>query len=632
MKHRNSHTEQPSSAAEMIRRFREAKPTSQAERQQNLKKGKLREMWWVDNKDSDMSASISGRDIGVSHKVPLNTGFSEDTTPAPRPSPLKPRPYPPPKPFTQKPEPSYIPPHSAIDDEIFSELAHMSMDKSIQRELKRGHELLTSLDHPRHSLEKSLERRHRRQQENDDIPVYRFREGPSHVAPHQSLESLGFSLKGLLFPELQLDGREESPQEESAPSGQVADIQTNLEELLKSLAVDKELRTEDGHLATIPQVFNKLNTDMMTFISRYTEKYAEEEAAAAERKAHDDLMREEGRREERERLLKEMQFERRISEDDLLLDDDDEEEIWGYPEGKDDDTAKKRMIASFTESATEMRLDESVRQLRRNHGRFHHAIHSTTTQKPQTAVKDSPINVSSSLNFEPNHETIAKATESIVSTMQVCLNMLHLRLPETVDDTPPPPKPALPHGVAELDDIVPSGSPPLPSTSQEAETEVVQRVPVSREALAEIDAILGTSADDMSFPTQKPKPPKYSDMLLAQRQANMYTNALNIARHDQPFYPYAPPAYNPNIIPSAPPEEQRVTFHRDENVRPQVNIRKRNPIIVELKPPNKETRSVSLPTNVAIPSSESTIHEREKFLENMRKMRTGYTQRHTLQV
>lgn len=333
-------------AAAMIRRFREARPTSRAEREAAKQKGRLPEMWWrqpsegLDDeeggRDDDFEADLRySRGSGAAPnrssggRMGQRTLRGEDTVEDPRPSrgaPMRERS--PTKPTSlsssyrarngyEGPAPSgKVVANSArsIDDFILDDILGLENDNSWDR---RRNRLFNSRDG---SLNLSLERDRARSsiEKRKEIDRNPLRDSLNII------ESIGF--RGLDRGDMRLDGlldKKAPAPADAAPASapgagigsiqQMEEVNKGLEELLKSLGVErqqKEELTKDGLPQSLMQVYNDLNTTFIDFKTKYEGKYSEQEAEEKRRKERDDEMKEVGRREEREKLLKEISVRR----------------------------------------------------------------------------------------------------------------------------------------------------------------------------------------------------------------------------------------------------------------------------------------------------------------------------------
>jgi hypothetical protein len=123
-----------------------------------------------------------------------------------------------------------------------------------------------------------------------------------------SVETLGSTgFRGLLVPRLKLDGQKEK--EETAPDDDKEDLEkatAKIAELLRSLGEShppKNSYFPEGVDETIPQITNKVQSQITEFAMLFGDKHLQEDEAEKARKERDELMREEGRKAERERRL-----------------------------------------------------------------------------------------------------------------------------------------------------------------------------------------------------------------------------------------------------------------------------------------------------------------------------------------
>jgi hypothetical protein len=274
-------------AAAMIRRFREAQPSSRTEREAAKLSGRVREMWWVDDENPALSRS------GTS----LNRRQTEDYE-QPRPSPQKPMrqsiPKPPARPVTV---------HDSIDDLILGDIRELNNESEWQ---KRRRDLFDSHDS---DLDVIGDRSYRyRGDRNDNKSVAKELQN--------SLETLGsIGFRGLSAPDLKLDGQKDvKPAPVKSEAEDMNNVVSGLEDLLKTLgeANAKNNLTKEGLPSTIMQVYNDVNTHLLNFRSKFDEKYLAEEKAEKERIERDKRMKEEGRKEEREKLLIELSMQQEM--------------------------------------------------------------------------------------------------------------------------------------------------------------------------------------------------------------------------------------------------------------------------------------------------------------------------------
>ena len=264
------------SAAEMIKRFREGKPTSRKERSQLSNK---REMWWIANEGEDF----------------VNSGAVDDIE--------EPRIMSPLKPTTRPQQPQYdtyynsrkrveqFTRDSRVDDLIADDIEELGGQK-------RG-----TPDHSfRSSLDKYVGEDIRDRYADKILGMYPTRVSRevtartlSHTRPEYSIDTVGsIGRNGLLAPHLKLDGKVDSPASKELRS---------FEEIMHSLNDGRREGPE-----TLAGVQAELQSHMQSFTAAFNEKYAKEEADAAERVARDARMREEGRMEERARAIADYQY------------------------------------------------------------------------------------------------------------------------------------------------------------------------------------------------------------------------------------------------------------------------------------------------------------------------------------
>lgn len=280
--------EDESVAAAMIRRFREAKPSSRAERDSAKVSGRVREMWWVDRNDG----SNIDRRISSPHQSLDKQGVSMEIE-RPRPSPMKPT--------TSRLPPRASATMKSIDDLIMKDV--MNLDDSFDWDNRRRN---LFDEGPANSTDSLLKHR--------NAPMYRYARATEDKPTFQktgtdllneSLDTLGsLGFHGLNVLDLKLDGAKEPVDTKS--DGQMQDVNASLEELLKSLGANKEALTKDGLPESIMQVYNDVNADLIGFKSKFEDKYEREEAEAKLRAERDEEMKNIGREEERENLMKQL--------------------------------------------------------------------------------------------------------------------------------------------------------------------------------------------------------------------------------------------------------------------------------------------------------------------------------------
>jgi hypothetical protein len=314
--------ESDSVASAMIRRFRDAKPTSRTERDSAKTSGRIREMWWV---DEDANADKGGGDSrgggggsgsggsgsgsgGYGHRQPaypgpgrssydINNNASMDRTEQPRPSPHRPSEKPPLR--------TTNPAANSIDDIIMKDVLGLneSMDWDNRRKTLFGEDSDRSIDGPRKSAAPTSYRYEHGGRED----YSKFRKSGEALL-NESLDTIGsLGFHGLSVPNLKLDGaKDPTVARTGASAGQINEVNANLEELLKTLGAGKENLTREGLPESIMQVYNDVNSDLLTFKSKFEAKYDKEDAEAKLRAERDEQMKNMGREEERGVLLQQM--------------------------------------------------------------------------------------------------------------------------------------------------------------------------------------------------------------------------------------------------------------------------------------------------------------------------------------
>lgn len=441
-----------SSAAEMIKRFREERPTSRNER---TKLSAPKEMWWIENVDSD------GR---------LTDKFEEPRLM----SPMKP---------TKKTESNYgdFAKHkkflreSKVDDLITGDIESMNISEIGRSKAPRplnslisSYDIFISHDQPSSRMEltadlvgvrNSTSLRHSRQPKKDTLSTI------AEIGRH-----------GLLVPHLKLDGGED----ENEKTGHLSDVNSGLENLMKTL----EEQQCDEVPSTLAGVHAQLQSHMMSFTAAFNDKYAREEAEAAERLLRDEKMKEEGRMEERAKAVADFHYFKTISsnvpDSDIFKEYPDED---AKPETTTCSTntvnhcsrnvPPKRNIEHVDLKPAEMWKDRSYRDVNDDtllYNRYSrtrrldalYALHmldppaawlrrptNTGISNPQIPIPDCTApddDREESWGFEVHHGTISQAVEQIEMSLNVALASLQLRLPglniTSENVVPPEQKPA----------------------------------------------------------------------------------------------------------------------------------------------------------------------------------------------
>ena len=258
--------EKRTSAAELIRRFREAKPTSRLERISNRNVGNIGELWWKnEGEDTNGSGSLSSNLFESGNKsLVSNMGVGE------------------------------IPVQfKSIEDMIANDIRQLEMTVNTQSR-------------------SSLPRRH----QQSKVPATSLAGFYSTAAArdsrlyvNSSYESIGHTgYRGLLDPEMKLDGIANANDKVGGTiPGDVNKINEDLEALLKSLGIESNKNEFDynfpdlaANIASISQVSEKLLSDLSGFTTYYEKKHAQEQQEEKERLEKEQQLIEEGRRAERE--------------------------------------------------------------------------------------------------------------------------------------------------------------------------------------------------------------------------------------------------------------------------------------------------------------------------------------------
>lgn len=340
------------SAAELIQRFKQGKPTSREERQQQRQSVGKSRMWWEEDGGSDSarkSADLPGRSTtplsargGVRRDVELET-IEEPRRPYLKPPMVQPSR----RSVTESQELFRTDTNmgNSMDVDYLIEKEIRNLEKDIQRKERDTMKRLNMGSFtPHQGLNRSMENgltvgtsfpssnsRYR--------PTLRDQGGLLGIGEGRPEDLLGRSdvfrssgdtlgstgMLGLLRSELKLDGKKDTKEEKdddadtdgkdggSKPKSSAKpseDVQIDLDALMKSLREfmpeEKPSYLPDGVDETIPQITNRLHCQMMEFMSLYNGAMVREKEREDEQKKRDEQMKEEGRRLERERRLLEL--------------------------------------------------------------------------------------------------------------------------------------------------------------------------------------------------------------------------------------------------------------------------------------------------------------------------------------
>jgi hypothetical protein len=313
-----------SSASELIRRFRENKPTPRSER------GDVGELWWVDRSQNPQSSFYSNTSApsSSSHREVrggIGSGRLEETEPRV-----------PPIPFHQSKQINRDSPRGSIDyrdrtsrdaknisyddDEILSNIRSNSSKPHLRRifgtqENNRKYQD-DSEDEVRHatnnnnrysleSIEQQSTYRYqggaRDSMRGSDDNNFKYKNPGLNSSLRNSVDTLGSTgYKALLMGNLKLDyaslmddilddKKENNPDNNNGPVGEMKDLTTDLDTLLSSLHQNKDknepepevTETNDyGVVDTISEVTHRLDSEMSAFKVLYDEKYSQEDSLA----------------------------------------------------------------------------------------------------------------------------------------------------------------------------------------------------------------------------------------------------------------------------------------------------------------------------------------------------------------
>ena len=332
--------------ADKIKRFREAPPTSRAEREAN--RDNMEQPWWIDdvnaaknpsryggeNKRYQIPSSGGGskdeRNLGFTGTGELNLSASLDDFDS---NPRRSRPPQANKqtlsagdnPFTQL---------TSIDDMIAQEI--QNLEREINNDPRRSIggieiDIRSSYDNTavvpmglKGGLRDSKEFMRKSSgggggTRGDPLADLRL-SGDYYKSSIDTLGSTGF--KALLYPEMKLDGKDINVNSNIVggdinydvnvlEGGTVVDIHASMQELLKAIAKegDEGGGTSGNRNAvnSISEITANLNSEMSCILNHLSEKQIREEAEEKERKARDEKMKEEGRLEERSKQFLEFE-------------------------------------------------------------------------------------------------------------------------------------------------------------------------------------------------------------------------------------------------------------------------------------------------------------------------------------
>jgi hypothetical protein len=316
-------------AAKMIARFRESEPTSRGDRAAAKEAGTIKEMWWVDENEAPPRRAPRGNTptlkselsstLGTTDSHHLARSMDMDSTM-----------------------------DKSVDQFIAAEIAELekevSKDRAFAKNTGAFNSTAGSFDMRRSGDGMSMNRTDKLESQGG-ATSYRYAGGGGGTRDpladlrssgdffRSSMETLGSTgIKGLLMPELRLDGDAEGDREDEedefglggdcsggddgrvqyrGPIDRSRDPKSKLEDILKELEDAKLTRTEtqgdhNGPGCTpsdIGMIASHLETAMHGLLAPLKERenaLAEEEE---ERKRRDDVMKEEGRKSEYEKLI-----------------------------------------------------------------------------------------------------------------------------------------------------------------------------------------------------------------------------------------------------------------------------------------------------------------------------------------
>jgi hypothetical protein len=301
-----------SHAAAMIKRFREGKPTSRAEREKKV--NGVSEMWWI---EKDEKAFTTTDEIDLPRNSPIkplnrNELWSPTRSPAPvRRNESWRNPVTPPRRVPQRLD-------DLISDDIDDHfLSRPEIDSPYSRPkaapYERSLDLLGSLRFSREDRVKakpSEDKTYRFRTSlkfEDDLDIYRSLERNRQLT--DSVDNLGtIGFKSLLVPNLKLDGRSDPPPSKPEGPTELVNLTSNLDALLRSFNITKHDDTDLPYTVhdvpqSITQVTNQLNADMVSFVSHYQNKYSAEETLQKEQAKRDSEMKQIGQQEAQLKMI-----------------------------------------------------------------------------------------------------------------------------------------------------------------------------------------------------------------------------------------------------------------------------------------------------------------------------------------
>lgn len=438
-------------AAELIKRFREEKPTSREDREKRRHNAGVSSRMWWEGDDGE-----------------------------------EPRPNPQPTAWTSKK--NYAEENEEIDDPIVSlkpsrfddlnslrEREIRSLEKEIQRRegLARSAILSSSFNGSKKLKETSLD------DSGDWFGIGRPR-GSIESLPRVSIgvgglgdfgfgggETLGSTgVLGLLKNDLRLDGRAIEEDNKVKEEKKASDLNASLEELLKNLNANQGNLLIEESPSSIPEITNKLNTEIMDLLGYYETKEKEEK----ESKKKEESLREEGREEERKKQLLSLLDEsptKKVSFLDKWVPDKaanktaEEVRIDGVlGEGENDSPPPNNndeVILSRIACENELeKAEQTFLQMRTLHKNLRRQAMNLRKKKNSTDVPssssregaeidlsylyaDSPSTVFTQpalmkdSTMELNHRALNRAAKTITSNLDAALQTLQHRLPEKED-------------------------------------------------------------------------------------------------------------------------------------------------------------------------------------------------------
>ena len=290
------------SAAAMIRRFREGKPTSRVEREKQKQEAGVSKLWY------EQDAEVPRRSLTV-------------------------------EPVLQPPRPNSALRNIRQSDDFMSDKGiyrnsklgdSIAVDDLIEKEIRQLEREMHDLDRStnakldlgsfHHSPSRSFDMHgsfdNTRNSTNYRFGGLRSSSRGGDMSPlrmsgdilRSSVETLGTTgFRGLLTANLKLDGKKDEPkEEEKPPETDLAELNKKLQEFLASMAADHPPRNPyfpEGVDETIAQIANKVTNDIMEFQTLFGDKHLREDQQEGTQKERDEQMREEGRNQARERQL-----------------------------------------------------------------------------------------------------------------------------------------------------------------------------------------------------------------------------------------------------------------------------------------------------------------------------------------